>query len=269
MQTELTVYQAPLSKEHTYLPQASFRHEEPSPFRRAINLYEYPNDSLIVLDQVINFLKVHTDQMPEIFVDHTSRVTKYAIGIGEKAGLTQIELAILARGCFVHDIIKGKWEKADSTLVDLEWRVTKEQYAKIIKLHPMRGKLLIWDAAKKLNVVDHPVVQQIMRITEGHHFFYNGKGYPLCIKESDFLTRIVSIADSFDAMTTRPYNKEKFCNLQAAHNEVTQCMGTQFDPALRVPFDQWFFDNYVELDRGLEPLRQKYSLRAIEVGAAQ
>jgi HD-GYP domain-containing protein (c-di-GMP phosphodiesterase class II) len=66
-----------------------------------------------------------------------------------------------------------------------------------------------------------------------HHERYDGLGYPNRIKNSEQLleARILSIADSFDAMTSdRPYRKA--LPLECALSELRDNAGTQFDPAL-------------------------------------
>ena len=66
-----------------------------------------------------------------------------------------------------------------------------------------------------------------------HHERYDGLGYPGRIKQSDqlFESRIIGVADAFDAMTSdRPYRKA--LSLDAAIAELTENSGTQFDPAV-------------------------------------
>ena len=66
-----------------------------------------------------------------------------------------------------------------------------------------------------------------------HHERYDGKGYPYNLKgeEIPYLSRILTIADSFDAMTSsRPYNIRK--SYDEALEELKRCKGLQFDPEL-------------------------------------
>ncbi|MBU3129842.1 hypothetical protein KPL52_19530 [Clostridium tagluense] len=63
-----------------------------------------------------------------------------------------------------------------------------------------------------------------------HHERYDGKGYPdnLYGDNIPYLVRILTVVDSFDAMTSsRPYNKRK--TYQEAVDEIKRCSGTQFD----------------------------------------
>ena len=64
-----------------------------------------------------------------------------------------------------------------------------------------------------------------------HHERYDGKGYPDGLRgnEIPFMTRIISVADTFDSMTTdRPYRKR--LSDAVAAKEIQDCSGGQFDP---------------------------------------
>lgn len=64
-----------------------------------------------------------------------------------------------------------------------------------------------------------------------HHERYDGQGYPegLKGKEIPYLVRILTVIDSFDAMTSyRPYNNKK--TYAEGLEELKKCSGTQFDP---------------------------------------
>jgi diguanylate cyclase (GGDEF)-like protein len=74
-----------------------------------------------------------------------------------------------------------------------------------------------------------PIADWILK----HHEWWDGSGYPLGLSGADIPleSRILAIADSFDAMTSdRPYRKA--LSHFDALNEIQNCSGTQFDPAL-------------------------------------
>ena len=67
-----------------------------------------------------------------------------------------------------------------------------------------------------------------------HHERWDGKGYPNGIKgdKIPIESRIISIADAYDAMTSsRPYRKNGM-SLKEARQELMNCSGTQFDPEI-------------------------------------
>ncbi|MCG4734495.1 HD domain-containing protein, partial [Casaltella massiliensis] len=72
--------------------------------------------------------------------------------------------------------------------------------------------------------------EELLPAIKHHHERYDGRGYPdnLKGKEIPYLARIISIADSFDAMTShRPYNNRK--GHEEAIKELRKCSGSQFD----------------------------------------
>ncbi|WP_200756638.1 bifunctional diguanylate cyclase/phosphohydrolase [Effusibacillus dendaii] len=76
-----------------------------------------------------------------------------------------------------------------------------------------------------------------LSMIRSHHERYDGKGYPDGLAGTDIplWARILTVVDSFDAMTTnRPYQKTK--TMAEAIEELRRCSGTQFDPQLVEPF---------------------------------
>ena len=72
-----------------------------------------------------------------------------------------------------------------------------------------------------------PIAQAILC----HHERWDGQGYPLGLQGENIplLSRILSVADAYDAMTSnRPYRKAM--PKEAAIAEIVRCSGTQFDP---------------------------------------
>lgn len=96
-----------------------------------------------------------------------------------------------------------------------------------VKIHPVKSYELLIEAG----------LEEIARIVRHHHERYDGKGYPdgLAGEQIPFESRILCLADSFDAMTTmRPYKRAM--SLQEAVEEIKRCSGSQFDPNLSQEF---------------------------------
>ncbi|HNW47608.1 MAG TPA: HD domain-containing phosphohydrolase, partial [Thermotogota bacterium] len=77
------------------------------------------------------------------------------------------------------------------------------------------------------------IAANIATYTLHHHEWWDGTGYPHGLKgtEIPLLSRVISIADAYDAMThDRPYRKAM--SEKAAIAELERCSGTQFDPEL-------------------------------------
>jgi HD-GYP domain-containing protein (c-di-GMP phosphodiesterase class II) len=148
---------------------------------------------------------------------HTERVADYAVALGKKMALGRSELRDLAFAAVLHDIGKlvvyENVLKKPGTLDDEEWR--------ILKSHPVIGASIIENMeflAGAVSFVRH------------HHERYDGEGYPDGLKGERIPlgARIITVADSYDAMTTdRPYRKALTREI-ALHTMISKA-GTQFD----------------------------------------
>ena len=77
----------------------------------------------------------------------------------------------------------------------------------------------------------------IAEIVLQHHEHYDGRGYPRGLKGTQInrFARILAVADSFDAMTSkRPYQDRRA--ISDAFAEIRRCEGTQFDPEIAEEF---------------------------------
>jgi len=109
----------------------------------------------------------------------------------------------------------------------------------IMKSHPERGEAI----CSKLNFA-----REILPIIRHHHERYDGKGYPDGLSGEDipFLARLVSIADTVDAITSsRPYRSAG--TFEQVLEELQKCAGTQFDPVLVAAFISLYNNNNKQL----------------------
>ncbi len=151
---------------------------------------------------------------------HSERVTKYSVAIAKKLGLPQDRLKIMERAAVLHDI--GKIG-INLSLLHKIGKLSPEDVSDL-QLHPEIG-IRILEPIEFLSDVRLCILQ--------HHERFDGKGYPNRVSGDDLLleSRILAIADSFDAMTSdRPYRKA--LSLDIALNELTDNAGAQFDPAI-------------------------------------
>ncbi|MDQ1331171.1 MAG: Response regulator, partial [Thermodesulfobacteriota bacterium] len=151
---------------------------------------------------------------------HSNRVTDISTIIGRELGCTTEELDILNVAGRLHDI--GKIGIRDEILLKPD-KLTKEEFEKI-KEHPLIGANII----KNLGFWNREI-----NIIKCHHERFDGTGYPdgLKGKEIPLLSRILSIADVYDALASdRPYRKrmEEKCILKY----MQEGAGTQFDPEI-------------------------------------
>jgi len=149
---------------------------------------------------------------------HAARVGKYAVEIGKEVGLTTFELEKIKNAALLHDI--GKIG-VDDRILNKNTELTNLEY-EVIKNHPSAGYEIIKDIE---------FLKGAIEIVKHHHERWDGKGYPDGLKGEEIspLVSILTIADSFDAMTTdRPYRKA--FSFEKAIKEIKNNAGTQFNP---------------------------------------
>ena len=151
---------------------------------------------------------------------HVERVVAYAQIIADKLQLSENDKKILIYGAYMHDI--GKINISKDVLIK-KMKLTKDEW-EVLKQHPANGVEII-KSVKSLKMLIPLIIS--------HHEKYDGTGYPNGLKgeEIPYLARILTVIDSFDAMTSnRPYNNRK--TYDEGLIELERCSGTQFDPEI-------------------------------------
>lgn len=151
---------------------------------------------------------------------HTERVVKYCHEIAKVMELPEETMDELELVATLHDI--GKIGIPDEIL--LKPTKLSDSEFEIMKTHSEKGYRL---------ALLLPEFSHISRAILTHHERWDGNGYPLEIKgeEIPLISRIVSVVDSYDAMTNdRVYSKAK--SKQEAIKELKNCSGKQFDPKI-------------------------------------
>jgi len=158
--------------------------------------------------------------------NHSQRVTKVALLIGEELGLRDDEMKTLEIAGFLHDI--GKIGMPENIL-NKPGRLTDEEFV-TVKQHPVVGARIV-SGVKQLT--------EPANILLHHHERFDGGGYPDGLEGTDIplASRILAVADTFDAITSdRPYRKG--ASTEHAIEELKRCSGTQFDPQMVEAFEQ-------------------------------
>ncbi len=126
----------------------------------------------------------------------------------------------------LHDI--GKIAIPDNILLKPA-QLTDEEF-KTMKSHVLRGREMIDQVLEDMNLFSLPHIGMLRNIIELHHESWDGMGYPRGLQGEDIPleARIVSVADVFDALSSkRPY-KKSWTN-EAAITYLQQRAGRQFD----------------------------------------
>jgi putative two-component system response regulator len=171
-----------------------------------------------VLFSAIKALASAIDAKSEYTATHSSRVTTLCMNAGRVLGLSSADMSTLELAAQIHDI--GKIGTPDEvldkpgTLTDIEW-------VDILR-HPDVGSSMLSHV---------PALSHVASIVRHHHERYDGTGYPdgLSGEAIPLLSRVVAIADAYEAMTTdRSYRPAK--THQEAIRELRANAGKQFDP---------------------------------------
>jgi len=155
---------------------------------------------------------------------HTERVTQYAMMLADE--LLEVPDAqeyknfkeTLQVAALLHDV--GKVGVPDSIL-NKNGMLTKDEFGKV-KEHPGTGAAILYPIRE---------LGDIAREVRSHHERFDGGGYPDGLKNEEipFISRIIAVADTFDAITSdRPYRQRSMAEVAAGI--IKDNSGTQFDP---------------------------------------
>ena len=149
---------------------------------------------------------------------HSSRVAEYSRMIAARAGYTEEKLDDIYMMGLLHDV--GKIGVPDA-VINKPAKLTDEEFS-LIKNHPVMGARIL------KNIKEMP---QLSSGARWHHERYDGKGYPDGLKGKDIPeeARIIAVADSYDAMTSRRSYRDPLPQ-EVVRSEIEKGKGTQFDP---------------------------------------
>jgi putative nucleotidyltransferase with HDIG domain len=163
---------------------------------------------------------------------HSKRVTAYTIALARAMGISPVDIKIIARGAFLHDI--GKMAIPDEILRK-PGKLTAEE-EEVMRDHCTRGYHIL----RKI-----PFLSEAAAIVYTHQEYFDGNGYPSRLRGNEIPigARIFAVADAMDAITSdRPYRKAR--SFDEAREEILRCSGSQFDPNvvevfLKIPNELW------------------------------
>ena len=169
-------------------------------------------------EQIIHSMVNMIESRDSYTAGHTKRVAQYCELIAREMNYSEDEITILKKAAWLHDI--GKISTPDSILLK-PGKLDDFEYS-LIQEHLESGYNLL------CKIDEYKEIAEVMR---EHHERYDGSGYPRAIKKDEIhpLSRIMIVADSFDAMTTnRIYKPRK--SVQTALQELQDLSTKQFHP---------------------------------------
>lgn len=155
---------------------------------------------------------------------HSERVSRFSVATAQGLGLPEDEIEQIRISALLHDV--GKIG-IDDRVLKKPAALTDEEF-EIMKTHPQKGYKIMSQI---------PAMRDFLPGMYMHHEMINGEGYPQQLKGDQIpvQARIVSVADTFDAMTTeRPY--QRAMDLEAALTRLKSFIGTRYDARVVAAF---------------------------------
>jgi putative nucleotidyltransferase with HDIG domain len=166
------------------------------------------------------------DQRDPASSGHVNRLTDYALAIARQLGWGERQQELLRYAAILHDI--GKIHISETTLFK-STPLTQAEWEQI-RAHPITGAEMIKNV---------PFLAEAAPMIRHHHEQWDGSGYPdgLTGEQIPEGSRILAIADAFDAMTSpHPYGPER--PLENAYQEILRLAGKRYDPNIVEAFTQ-------------------------------
>ena len=189
-------------------------------------------DLQATFQQTIHGLASAIDKMDRYTAGHSERVAGYAVYLAKRLGMDDAKIEIVRQSALMHDI-----GKIGCVLnLNKPGKLTDDEY-EVFKKHPGFGK----DILSPIKFL-HPLIDGVHL----HHERFDGRGYPLGLmgKDIPLMARIISVADTYDAMTSnRSYRRALPHEVAVA--EIERCSGSQFDPDIAGDFIEGL-DDYRE-----------------------
>jgi putative two-component system response regulator len=192
--------------------------------RRQLEVARLKEREAQVLFEALKALASAVDAKDPYTARHSMRVTRLSMILADAQGLSSEEMYILELSAWMHDV--GKIGVPDHLLTKAS-SLTPQEF-EIMKIHAVKGGEIVGQIEELVRVAD---------VIRHHHERVDGTGYPDGLRGEaiPLLSRIIFIADSFEAMTSdRSYRRGPGRDHACA--ELRSHAGTQFDPALVTVF---------------------------------
>ncbi|MDA7818194.1 response regulator [Sulfurimonas sp.] len=216
-----------------------------------MHLSEMVENQTKQLKEIIEYDKVNYEKILISLVDmiekrdtytagHSRRVAKSSQMIAKHMGYSKEDCDLIYQAGILHDI--GKIGTPDAVLLNPK-SLNELEYT-LIQEHSQIGYDLLHSI---------PIFENLADIIYAHHERFDGEGYPRKLKGDEIppMSRIMIVADAFDAMTTNRIYKARY-NIKEALQEIKKLSGFQFDPYVAEKAMEVLKD--VELDDSINQL---------------
>ncbi len=175
--------------------------------------------------EILSILSHFEDPAYDYLIVHSANVCIYSVLIGYYMNLNQYKLNQLAIASLLHDV---GMMKVPESVINKKEKLTPSEFIEVQK-HTIEGYKIL---SQKQNFTD-----EICQVALQHHERFNGSGYP-AKRHGEQITqfsRIVAVADSYDAMTEPHSYREKFHGHRAI-KDVLQASKNFYDPEVSKTF---------------------------------
>ena len=161
---------------------------------------------------------------------HSLRVDTLTVRLAKKLGLNPATRARLSIAAKLHDIGKVGLPEA---ILNKPGSLTSDEF-KLVRKHPVIGERILGPIIRN---------REIREAIRGHHERFDGLGYPDNLRGGNIpvLARIISLVDSFDAMTSNRAYRQALARDEAL-SVLADGAGSQFDPSFVAPFVEMIKD---------------------------
>lgn len=168
-------------------------------------------------------LEMSNARMPAMMA-HAERVARFAVSVARDLALNHADLALIEDAARFHDI--GLLAMPEPLLTKPSPLASGEEA--LVRRHVEAGAELL-SSCRALNHLAH--------IVFATHEWYGGGGYPLKLQARaiPICSRIIAVAESYDAMTHDRHYRERLDSAEAV-SELLRCRATQFDPQVVTAF---------------------------------
>ena len=196
-------------------------------------------------ESTIYALTAAIDAKDHYTFSHSTNVAYYATALATALGMNEDMVEIIRQAALLHDV--GKIGIPEYVLNKAD-KLTDDEY-ETIKGH----------VEASIDIIRHlPSLDYVIPAVIGHHERYDGKGYPRRIAGEDIplTARILCVADSFDAMTSKRCYKE-LMPVEKALRIIREEEGKQFDPDMAEVFIHIFREGKIHLAEPAELKREE------------
>ena len=198
----------------------TFNHMTDDLERLVADLKRAADENLTLFLSSIQMLAGAVDEKDPYTRGHSDRVTRYSVLLSTELGLAKEEVEKIRIAAQLHDV--GKIGIEDRILKK-PGALTPEEF-EIMKTHTIKGANILRPVQK---------LREMLPGIELHHESLDGRGYPYGLKgdQIPLMPRIIMVADTFDAMTTkRPYQSP--ISYETAVRRIEAMANTRYDASV-------------------------------------